>query len=381
MFAEQFVIPERPVLSSDLFVSCLYAPPVDWFEALSIATDLSPNYRYMDAMLMAMLDADAVAVLMVKHLLAWLPHSIREDGAVWRNADEWSAYCGVSSSQVYSAARRKRLEGIGFTIWNEKAMGDKQLHFKLDPAYFTARIAKVLGVPARQIHELVWLKRDDPKVGSGEFKVGSGFGEVGSVEIKNPLTDKTTTKTTKKTTSTKALVGSLINLSSVDEILEGLVTGGLMTLVDRVAFKDVSRTDLIDCLSSLEVATSVKHPQKYLRASLKARQLDAEKSRLMVSPPAEQQAEPLDKVPTKFLPKSETIPNWWGGFMGQMEGQFNLDWWIFARRLEFAGEGDGVVRLRRPADVAEKIFLQFKRNIEAILRMCRGEVVTVEYVV
>jgi len=91
---------------------------------------------------------------------------------------------------------------------------------------------------------------------------------------KNPLTNNTALNSTEKTNT---LVGSISQFSSTGKMLEGLVTGGLLTLVDKNALTDITREDIVDCLSSFEAAKNVRHPRAYLTAALKAKQSERAK--------------------------------------------------------------------------------------------------------
>jgi len=245
-----------------------HEPPVDWFGAFDalLREVKHADYQYMDAVLMRLLGRDSVAVLMVRHLLAWFPKTIRSDGAIWRNADEWSRYCGISESQVYNKTRRERLCRIGISCWNERAYGEKQLHFKLDVHVLSAAIARTLGIGISKLKAICWREKE---VSSAEAKDGSLNGKVGSLPGKNPLTRKTTEKTTDKQTNKTNRVGQLLNLSSVEEIFDRMIDFGWLTTADKSLLSGISRENVVACLGSFEEA-DVRYPRKYLSKALRA---------------------------------------------------------------------------------------------------------------
>lgn len=180
-------------------------PPDNWLIALSeigssrlrpdIATD---EIRTVDALLMALVDGDEAAAMMLRHLLSWFPYSIRKDGAIWRSATQWSVETGLSSSKVYNQTRRARLMRVGIIVFTEKAQGVNQLHFRLDDRTFLNAIAEALGVSRFALRPKLYVRPEQPS--PVQDKEQSSLAKGLPALDKIPLTDNTTEKTTEQKT-------------------------------------------------------------------------------------------------------------------------------------------------------------------------------------
>lgn len=289
-----------------------YEPPKDWFKAFSqlLETLNHPEYSYLDALLMAMTGRDAVAVLMLRHLLAWSGKSIRADGAIWRSAEDWSRYCGISRSQAYSAARRETLEKIGVSCWVERAQGENQMHFKIDPHLFTAVVSVLLGKSLYEVKGALWtpgkpVKRAKPSrqtVPRVRSAKGQSLQTVPRVCFdKIPLTYKPTKKTNKKDNSSGAS-GPLSN----------------------------------------------KSPKWY--------------------------------EPATAIKSDNQEPDWLRAARVQIEAQFNSEWVNLMSRVKLLEKSDNIIRLEKPAEMADDLFLRMSRNVSRVFSTTLGFPCSVEFV-
>lgn len=238
-----------------------YLPPKKWYEALcSRGNELVQDFKTdsittIDALLVELCGGDIVAKEMLRHLLFWWPHSVRNDGAVWRTAAQWKAECGLTSSQVYNKKRRLRLEKIGVIVENTKANGSPTMHFLLDANKFTAAIAKAIKWSIISLKAKLW---------SLFVKPVSVLPKPVSSQMQKPLTDSTTNKTTK--TYNRESVDAL---SSPDgfTLLKNLM---LLSPNESKRYSHLLKIETIQaCIDSLESAEIKTSHAAYLRASLR----------------------------------------------------------------------------------------------------------------
>jgi hypothetical protein len=350
-------------------------PPVDWMAALR---ELMKGYRHsgairsVDALLYKLCDEDGEAMMMLKHVLEWQPFSKRDDGAVWRSADEWKPYTGLSRSQVYNETRRARLRKAGLKVWVERAMGENTLHFLVDAAKFTANICALLGLNYNhallKLWDIVPIEVRQPilfpQVGipNGEARVSNGEARVSNDEI--PLTESTTKDTTDKTTSV------LLNSVSLS--------------VDEKAKYGVLPADVVQPIFDVWAAKKKsgalrKNSLAYLRGMLKtALKGHLEQAQVSATP----QTPPLNPLPIAEAEKvvaADLPPAWWSSAMLALELQMGrMNDWVFLARMAYGNCSENLVTILVPNSSLWMV-QRFQRNIERAITDVRSQTTKVRF--
>ncbi len=347
-------------------------PPEEWIPAL---IELMKGFqkqgeiRSLDALLVKLCGDDTVAALMLKHVMEWQPHGIREDGAIWRSADEWAQYTGLSRSMVYNPTRRERLTAAGVKVWVEKAWGKDTLHFRIEAARLTMNIGRLLGINHHIVFTKLWrvvpaaVSNAKTPIPFPKAGVPNAKGSVPFAKI--PLTESTTELSTDNTTSV------LFNSEkfSVDEKAKyGVLPAELLLKI----FADADTKKREGKLRKSRVA--------YLRGALKiALKVHEEQA----PPPAAARSDSTPPPPLNPLPASDegkrladtailgSVPSWWVVGRNQIQASFGWADRTILSRVDFVSEDGEAVIVSHPKNDA--LWVQrYQRNLERIFSAARG---------
>jgi hypothetical protein len=340
-------------------------PPEEWIPAL---IELMKGFqkhgaiRSLDALLMNLCEGDSVAALMLKHVMEWQPHGIREDGAIWRSADEWTQYTGLSRSMVYNPKRRERLTAAGIKVWVEKAWGKDCLHFRIESARLTMNIGQLLGIGYHIAFTKLWrivpaeVSQTKPPIPFPKAAVPNAKGSVPFAKI--PLTESTTDSSTDNTTSV------LFNSEnfSVDEKAK---YGVLPAEVLRKIFTDADTKKREGKLRKSRLA--------YLRDALKRElQKHEEQAPLSATPKATPPLTPPRIQGGETAQKPiDGVPSWWIVGRNQIHAHFGWADRTILSRVDFVSEDGESVIVSHPKNDA--LWVQrYQRNLERIFSAARG---------
>lgn len=363
-------------------------PPAEWIPAL---IELMKGYRKqgairsLDALLMKLVDGDAAAALMLKHIMEWQPYGIRDDGAIWRSADEWTQYTGLTRSMVYNETRRDRLKKAGLKVWVERAMGENTMHFLIDAAKLTANISAALGlnynIALIKLWELVPIEvpiAKDP-IPFPQAGIPNAVPRVSNGEI--PLTESTTELSTETTTS--VLLNSE-NFSVAEKAKYGVLP---VEVVQKI----------FDGAREKKKAGTLKKPMMaYLRGCLNiALKETASPSAESLTPPPTPYPTALagslvergnleadapllvptvaigGTVPSWMRDAVVDVPVWWSVARNQLELQMGRDVWAYLKFLDLGECVGDTVSVIVPQSVPMMMVQRYTRNIERALSDCR----------
>jgi hypothetical protein len=159
--------------------------------------------RSVDALFVNLCAGDVIAATMLRHILYWLPRSIRGDRAVWRRASEWQQRTGLTRSAIYNKRRRARLEAAGLVVWVERAQGENVLHFRIEADRFVMAIADQMQIAYEMVRVTLceMVRRVSPAKAPIPFpQVGVSLEKPRVSLAQIPLTEITTTSATELST-------------------------------------------------------------------------------------------------------------------------------------------------------------------------------------
>jgi hypothetical protein len=363
-------------------------PPEKWYAAIS---ELLNGYhdagaiRSMDALLVRLCESDGIAVIMLRHILQWHHRGIREDGAIWRSAEEWEQFTGLTRSQVYNPQRRERLKNAGIKVWVERAMGENTLHFLIDAARLTANISKLLKlnynialIKLWQIVPVEVPKSKDP-IPFPQTEVPESKTRVPNSQI--PLTGSSTDSSTNKTT----LVGGLQKDFSGGESF-ALLNCEKLGAAEKLKYAVLPESKIQECIASANKAKANGTLRKPRLAYLRTALANALKEHLELAPvSATPQNPPLNPLPLPALVEAEKVvaadfsPEWWIMARSQLEMQLRRDWPNLAR-LELGEVTAGEVSLIHAPGSPVFLFQRLQRNIERVISAARFQTTKVRFV-
>jgi hypothetical protein len=348
-------------------------PPEKWMDTLRGLMEgyqKKGNVRSVDALLVTLCQGDAEAALMLKHVMEWQPRAIREDGAIWRSAEEWMQYTGLTKSKVYNPQRRERLKAAGLKVWVEKAWGENTMHFRIDAAKLTANISAALGmnynialIKLWQIVPIDVPKAKDPipfpQAGFANAKAGLSYSQI-------PLTESLTEHLTDKTTS--VLLNSF-SFSDLEKKKYGVLDAAVVEQI-------VSEMEVKKAANKLR-----KNPLAYLRY-----ELNRVLKELTTSPAAESSTPPL--TPPRIQGEEATqnpspnpsidVPRWWMAAKNQLIAQLKKTVPLISS-IDFGNEDGDTVVVSYPKGTALWILQRYQRNIERMVGDAREMKTTVVF--
>jgi hypothetical protein len=359
-------------------------PPEKWIPTL---INLMEGYqkngaiRSLEALLVTLCEGDAYAALMLRHVMEWQPRSIREDGAIWRTAEEWTQYTGLTRSMVYNKKRRDILKNAGVKVWLERAWGENTLHFLIDAAKMTANIGRLLGMNLDIAKIKLWqvepiaVSQDKAVIPFPQTGVSHDKARVLNGEI--PLTENLTELLTEQTTID--LLNS-VSLSVDEKAKYGVLPAAVVQ-------------GIFDAASKKKNTGQLKKPfLAYVRASLKAALKEHEKQSSPAAPASAAQSDstpppsPLSPSPDAAIVEGEKVvaadcaPEWWGMAHRLLERQLkkSRDWWYLAR-LNFGQETRDGVTLICESSIALTMCQRYQRNIERAISDVRFQTTKVRF--
>jgi hypothetical protein len=401
--------------SAGRFSDTKLKPPTKWYSALY---ELMKNYRdagpirSIEALLVTLCDGDGIAVIMLSHILQWHHRGIRDDGAIWRSAEEWQQYTGLTRSQVYNAQRRERLKRAGLKIWVERAWGENTLHFLIESARLTANISNLLklnyNVALIKLWQVVPIEVSKAKatIPFTQTGVSVSIPRVSNSQI--PLTGSSTGSLTNQRT----LFGGFQNDFSGNGSL-ALLDREKLGATEKAKYAVLSESKIRECIADANTAKAsgklIKPRLAYLRGAL-ANALEDHEGQPHPLTPSPLHGEGKSEKPVDEAEKvvAADLPNWswllqrdddepepepvvstadaaslqiWGASYNQLELQLDrasFDTWLRASVLLSVEDGVFVVGV---ANKYAQDMLQHRlyRNVRRVLSDVRGKTTEIRF--
>lgn len=335
------------------FSEYVYQAPADWvpkLQALMVPYRDAGAIRSVDALLVSLCAGDVIAATMLRHILYWLPKSIRVDRAVWRRASEWQQMTGLTRSAIYNKKRRARLEAAGLVVWVERAQGENVLHFRIDADRFVMAIADRLVADYATVRGALceMVRRVSPAKDPIPFPQSGVSQTVPRVSLaKIPLTETTTTPATAITTE-QTTDGCDKSFSVIAELLKGEGLSAAEAVRYAALGDEKVRATVQAAQGARDAGKLRKSYLAYLRGALKKAEVQNPASVTDMARHAPNMSD-VESIP---VPDPSPDVNADGADIFQrawMQLEHQLDWasWTsYVRRCVFGGLIDGVYVVR-----------------------------------